>query len=184
MGVEIMYWDISWQPKPTIVLRNTNEKILSSMELEFSEIMGFKVKCSITKLNEVEHWQVSYNGFSTEESRSAKLKFIIDLYDQSINKLDYTTRFNLDKPIIKICDLIISPEGEGLGSQIMNHFLQGVKKTKFEKIILKAQDEYAGKFWGKFGFVYKENTSLTMPSMYLDLNSSHQQEIKVNINYR
>lgn len=179
-----MYWDISWQPKPISVLKNTNEEILSSMELEFSEIMGFKVNCSIVKLNEIEHWQVSYNGFSTADSKPARLKLIMDLYDQSINKMDYTTRFNLDKPIIKICDLIISPEGEGLGSQIINHFLQEVKKTKFEKIILKAQDEYAGKFWGKFDFVYKKNTSLTMPSMYLDLNSSHQQEIKVNINYK
>lgn len=175
----MIFGDIFWQPKLTNVLRELDDKIITNMELEFSKIMGFEVKCSIIKFDE-EHWQVSYNGFSKEKSRKASIKFIMDFFDRCTCTRDYSTRFDLDKPIIKICDIMIHPEGQGLGSEIIEHFLQEINKTQFEQIILKAQDEFAGKFWGKFGFVYKNKTSPTMPSMYLNLYPRKEKKIDIN----
>lgn len=175
MGREVALLEgLWWEPRLTNVIRNTDEKILSNMKQRFSEIMGFEVKCSIVKLFEnergCEQWHVTYRGYSKDESRQASVQFSTTFYDESVRSRERTTRFLLDKPIIKICDIIVHPKREGMGSQIIDHFIREVKKTQFEQIILKAQGGSVGEFWSKFGFLYKDKTSQTMPSMYLDLN--------------
>lgn len=153
-------WDIR-QPKLTHVLKNTDESIFQKLAQDFSAIIGSPVKVSILK--EKERWMIFYNP-----AGEGLFRFYLSLHDPS-SKEYLTSDFEVDRPVIQIHEMFFQPHGQGLGTQLVFKLLEHVQATKFEQIVLRAESEGAARFWIKFGFEYKEDTTLYMPSMSLDL---------------
>jgi GNAT superfamily N-acetyltransferase len=154
------YWDI-WQPKLTYVLKNTDEAQFHQLAAVFSEIVGVGVKVSIVK--DKERWMLFYNPV-----REGSFRFYFSLHDPTAEEY-LTSDFEIDRPTIQIHDLFITPTGQGLGTKVLFAFLEKMQDTDYEQIVLRAESERAARFWRRFGFHYKEDTSLDMPSMSLDL---------------
>lgn len=153
-------WEIR-QPKLTHVLKNTDENLFQELAKDFSAIIGSPVKVSIVK--EKERWMIFYNP-----SGEGLFRFYISLHDPSMKEY-LTSDFELDRPVIQIHELFVHPIGQGLGTQLIFKLLDRIQDTKFELIVLRAESERAARFWIKFGFEYKEDTTPYMPSMSLDL---------------
>lgn len=155
------YWDI-WQPKLTHVLKNMDEAQFHELAKTFSEIVGVGIKVSIVK--DKERWMLFFNPV-----REGAFRFYFSLHDPT--KLEYlTSDFEIDRPTIQVHDVFVSPQGSGLGTKVLFAFLEKMQDSKFEQIVLRADSDLAARFWRRFGFQYKEDTSLDMPSMSLDLH--------------
>jgi ribosomal protein S18 acetylase RimI-like enzyme len=65
----------------------------------------------------------------------------------------YYSFIKKENQIIKLDNMFIAPEyiGNGYGKILMNDFIERIKQTKFEKIILDAEPN-AKMFYHKFGF--------------------------------
>ncbi|WP_064091547.1 GNAT family N-acetyltransferase [Rossellomorea aquimaris] len=168
------YWDI-WQPKLTTVLKNTKESIFEEFRAAISEEVSQESELNIIKYEE--YWMV-YCNFG-----GSHLWF--SLHDHNHNFKYSASGFDIDCPIVDIHDFLIYPKGEGIGTKIIQLFLETLRKTKFEKIILKAESERAGRFWEKQGFTFKEKPPYSgMPSMFLFNNRLPKKDLELNIRYR
>lgn len=103
------------------------------------------------------HWYIEYFG--------GGLEFYFVLFDP-INEFEHPDGFCLDRPLIRIIFFAVFPHGQGLGSEIMRLFIDQVRGTVFERIVLRARDDQAARFWLHTGFTPSGESGLCM---YQDL---------------
>ncbi|MCK4327907.1 MAG: GNAT family N-acetyltransferase [Candidatus Diapherotrites archaeon] len=48
-----------------------------------------------------------------------------------------------------ITDLLVDPEGEGIGYKVLEHFIKGARESGMKKVVLKEVSEMSGMFHGK-----------------------------------
>lgn len=170
------YW-YTWPPKITNVLKTTNDQLFHEIAKNFTLIMGTEVAVSIQKYED--SWRISYQ---INDGRS--LKFNFSLYDPA-NKVYLYSGFEIAEPAIDIHELLIQPQGQGLGTRIMFAFLEKIETTPFTRIVLRAGNQDEAKFWERFGFQYKTGTSPYLPGMYMDLSPRPRKQKKpiIRIHY-
>ncbi|MDR6969594.1 GNAT superfamily N-acetyltransferase [Flavobacterium arsenatis] len=105
----------------------------------------------------------AYWGYSVEQMKEWSDLLTItknyiemnSVYKLSINNstIGYYSYFNLDENTVKLDNLFVLPNyiGDGFGKMLMNDFLDKIKTTNAEKIILDSEPN-AEKFYEKFGF--------------------------------
>lgn len=157
-------WKTMWQqPRVTTALKSINKESFFSLAIEFKVIMGTDIESS---------W-IDYNNevsLSYVSNRGAFFKLNTHLYDRPAKFYDDYSQSDINSASVVIHDFILGPKGQGLGTKIINKYIEEISKTKFNIIYLRAQDGRAANFWRKFGFVPIADTSVGMPAMKLKLN--------------
>ncbi|WP_061309021.1 GNAT family N-acetyltransferase [Clostridium botulinum] len=104
-------------------------------------------------------------------NRYAKKNDIVNMSDYELDNIIDSIR---DINHVIIYGLYISPKNTGMGTKVVNCFLDRVKKIgKIERIYLNPADSDAERFWNKLGFIqyrsYKETVDLLGDKMFLNL---------------
>ncbi|HEY8911303.1 MAG TPA: hypothetical protein VIM51_13650 [Desulfosporosinus sp.] len=156
-------WENIGQPRVTTALKSISKESFLSLAVEFKDIMGFEIKpIWIDYPHRVSLSYVSHRG-------KGYFKFNTHLYDKPTEFYDRYSQSQINSPAVVINDFILEPNGQGFGTKIITRFIEEISTTSFPLIYLRAIDERAANFWGKFGFLPIANTSEHMPSMKLQV---------------
>lgn len=98
---------------------------------------------------QIENWR---NDLTISETYITE-KEVYKLIDNENKIIGYYSYFKMDNLIVKLENLFVKPEfiKRGFGKMLMTDFLQRIKKSNIEKIILDA-DPNAEKFYEQIGF--------------------------------
>ena len=144
------------------------------MEIAKSIIEDSEVLTEITKKSK------AYWGYSDEQMEKwSELLTITKNYIETNNvykllndglTVGYYSYIYLNKKEVKLDNLFVLPNyiGTGLGKLLMNNFLDRIKNTEIEKIILDSEPN-AEKFYGYFGFKKVGQIETSIKGRYLPI---------------
>lgn len=144
------------------------------MEIAKSVIEDSEVLTEITKKSK------AYWGYSDEQMKKwSELLTITKNYIETNNvykllndglTVGYYSYIYLNKKEVKLDNLFVLPNyiGTGLGKRLMNNFLDRIKNTEIEKIILDSEPNVE-KFYGYFGFKKVGQIETSIKGRYLPI---------------
>lgn len=144
------------------------------MEVKKSTIEDSEILTEITKKSK------AYWGYSDEQMGNwSELLTITKNYIETNNvyklldndlTIAYYSYIYLNKKEVKLDNLFVLPNyiGTGLGKLLMNHFLDRIKNTEIEKIILDSEPN-AEKFYEYFGFKKVGQIETSIKNRYLPI---------------
>ncbi|WP_317897022.1 GNAT family N-acetyltransferase [Aurantibacillus circumpalustris] len=139
-----------------------------------SDIDNDKILTTITKKSK------AYWGYSSEQIEIwSDLLTITRTYIETNNVFNlvvdntivaYYSYNHVDKNIVKLDNLFVLPEfiGKGFGTLLMNDFINRIKKTDTQKIILDSEPN-TQKFYEKFKFIKIGQIETTIKNRYLPI---------------
>ncbi len=122
----------------------------------------------------------AYWGYSDEQMKKwSELLTITKNYIENNNvykllvdnlTVGYYSYFNLDENVVKLDNLFVLPNyiGSGLGKHLMNDFMDRIKSTETQKIVLDSEPN-AEKFYEKFGFITVGQIETAIKDRYLPI---------------
>ncbi len=155
--------------------RTANRRLAKKMtKITKSTIEDNEILTEITKKSK------AYWGYSVEQMENWSELLTItkkyiennNVYKLLVNNLTvgYYSYFDLNEKEIKLDNLFILPNyiGNGFGKLLMNDFLNRIKSTEIEKIILDSEPN-AAKFYENFGFIKVGQIETTIKDRYLPI---------------
>lgn len=139
----------SWLPNNSNKL---NMKIEKSTPKDSKKLTGLTIRSKSHwnySVPQIEKWR---DDLTVSEGYIIE-KEVYKLTDSKAKIIGYYSYFKIDELKIKLENLFIEPQyiGNGYGKMLMNDFIERIKKTKTERIILES-DPNAANFYKKMGF--------------------------------
>lgn len=165
--------------KVILVLRNIHTNLLMAKQFSKTIISKATTEDAVVLTN-ITKKSKAYWGYSNEliKSWSSQLTIttnyieIYDVYKLVINDLivGYYSYNILEKDTVQLDNLFLLPEyiGTGLGTFLMNDFLDRCKALKFQKVVLDA-DPNAENFYKKHGFITIRQIETSIKDRFLPI---------------
>jgi hypothetical protein len=180
MNRNILHWsEMFYQPKLTNMLKNMDPSLFDALGKKFEKIMSYPIQVYVSE-NDDKKWTVYFNGHGKEGS----IRLILYLHDPSSETFG-AANLDINKPTVEIVDFVMSPQGKGFGTKIINVLINYIELNNwgFEIMMLMAQDEKAATFWRRVGFTEVKNSPRHCPSMTMPLRVQ-EKENKITIRVR
>ncbi|MCP8970425.1 GNAT family N-acetyltransferase [Ectobacillus ponti] len=138
-------------------------KLFQRLAAEFSELTGYHFEA---KFSDEAHY-ISIHG----QKDDGYVRFLLQLQDAISYKDVQTGSYIRQEEAIRITDIFVSAQGQGIGSALVRHLLMRLREMGIGKVVLEAGSGQAVAFWHRFDFRIDpvHSPSPERPAMYLRL---------------
>ncbi|OMF34613.1 hypothetical protein BK133_12545 [Paenibacillus sp. FSL H8-0548] len=142
------------------MLSTIDYSIFKAYNEELSKIMKHTIEYDTSE--QKDELLVTYRSSVFNKSQS-NLLFKIVIFDKANSFVDQHTLMLITGPTLKIQDIIINPQQQGFGTQVIEEFKRYFSNLRVPRVILKSEDTEVASFWEKQGFIYEIDNHAVSP---------------------